>query len=87
MNELSFIFRPIYQVTAIGDASQHGTDGNYPTTNPIQMASYEVINIPVQTTGLVPEFFSSYDDDFFKIVILRKLNFSTLPYRFKAVLS
>ena len=40
------------QVTALGDTSFHGTSGDlYPTSNPIQLASYEVFNIDVQTKG------------------------------------
>ena len=47
------------QVTAIGDASPHGTDGSYPTTNPIQLASYEVFNIDIQTSGALPSLLQS----------------------------
>eukprot|EP00090_Calanus_glacialis_P002056 TRINITY_DN11545_c0_g1_i1.p1 TRINITY_DN11545_c0_g1~~TRINITY_DN11545_c0_g1_i1.p1 ORF type:complete len:1257 (-),score=209.03 TRINITY_DN11545_c0_g1_i1:263-3970(-) len=44
------------KVTALGDASFHGTNGDlYPTSNPIQLASYEVFNIDVQTKDCISE--------------------------------
>ena len=40
-------------MTAIGDASMHGTDESFPVNNPIQLSSYEVVNIDVQSKGFI----------------------------------
>ena len=42
-------------MSAIGDASAHGSDELYPRSNPIQLSSPEVVNLHVQTRGEIKE--------------------------------